>query len=123
MSILLRFIDAFMSMSLYSAEGLYTMTGRYWFASDTGISKSDTMLVRLELFPLLAKLTVDVSPYVMGTLVLVEMIGSMPVQNTTLAIGFHIAKLETSCVVWYIVWDAPALSFAEMVDVVSGVNR
>ena len=35
--------------------------------------------------------------------VLVDMIGSMPVQKTTLAIGFHIAKLDTSCDVWYIV--------------------
>ena len=59
------------------------------------------MLVRLELFPLLAKLSVDVAPYVMGILVLVEMMGSIPVQKTTLAIGFHIAKLETSCDVWY----------------------
>ena len=77
------------------------------------------MLVRLELFPLLAKLSDDVSPYVMGTLVLVEMIGSMPVQNTTLAIGFHIAKLETFCVVWYSVWDTPALSLTQTVEVVS----
>ena len=64
------------------------MTGLYWFVSVTGISKSDTMLVRLELFPLLAKLSVAVSRYVMGILVLVEMIGSIPVQNTTLAFGF-----------------------------------
>ena len=122
MSILLRLIDAFMSMSRYSAEGLYTMTGRYWFVSDTGISKSDTMLVRLELFQLLAKLSVAVSPYVMGILVLVEMIGSIPVQNTTLAIGFHIAKLETSCVVWYIEWGIPVLSFTDTMLAVSGVN-
>ena len=122
MSILLRFSDEFMSMSRYSAEGLYTMTGLYWFVSDTGISKSATMLVRLELFPLLAKLSVAVSPYVMGILVLVEMIGSIPVQNTTLAIGFHIAKLETSCVVWYIEWAIPILSFTDTVLVVSGVN-
>ena len=96
MSILFKFIIELMSMSLYSAEGLYTSTGLYWFVSETGISKSEIMFVRLELFPLLAKLSSDVSAYVMGRLVLVEMMGSMPVQNTTLAIGFHIARLGTS---------------------------
>ena len=96
MSILFKFIIELMSMSLYSAEGLYTNTGLYWFVSETGISKSEMMFVRLELFPLLAKVSFVVLPYVMGRLVLVEMMGSMSVQNTTLAIGFHIARLETS---------------------------
>ena len=99
MSSLFRFISVCMSTSLYSEEGLYTIIGLYWFVSETGISKSDMMFVRLELFPLLARLSLDVSLYVMGRLVLVEMIGSMPVQNTTLAIGFHIARLDISCVV------------------------
>jgi len=103
MSTLLRFSDEFISMSLYSDDGLYTTMGLYWFVSETGISKSEMMFVRLELFPLLARLSTDVPPYVMGRLVLVEMIGSMPVQKTTLAIGFHIARLDTSCDVWYIV--------------------
>ena len=58
----------------------------------------------------------------MGRLVLVEMIGSMPVQKTTLAIGFHIAKLDTSCIVWYIVWDTPPLSLATIVLVSSELN-
>ena len=98
------------------------MIGLYWFVSVTAISKSDMMFVRLELFPLLAKLSFDKPPYVMGRLVLVETMGSMPVQKTTLAIGFHIAKLETSCIVWYIVWGTPALSLTEVVLVVSGVN-
>ena len=83
-------------MSRHSADGLYTSTGLYWLVSETGLSKSEMIFVRLELFPLLDKLSIDVSLYVMGRLVLVEMMGSMPVQNTTLAIGFHIASLETS---------------------------
>ena len=123
MSILFKLIIEFMSMSLYYAEGLYTSTGLYWFVSETGISKSEMMFVRLELFPLLAKLSLDVPPYVMGRLVLVERMGSMPVQNTTLAIRFHIAKLETSCVVWSMGWGTPALSFTITVVVVSAVNR
>ena len=96
MSILFKFSIEFMSMSRYSADGLYTITGLYWFVSETGISKSERMFVRLELFPLLAKLSFDVSLYVMGKLVLLEMMGSIPVQNTKLAIGFHIARLGTS---------------------------
>ena len=65
MSILFKFIIEFRSMSLYSAAGLYTSTGLYWFVSETGISKSEMMFVRLELFPLLAKFSFDVSLYVM----------------------------------------------------------
>ena len=83
-------------MSLYSAEGLYTIIGLYWFASETGISKSEMMFVKLKLFPLLVKLLLDVLPYVEGGLVLVETIGSRPVQKTILAIGFHIAMLDIS---------------------------
>ena len=122
MSILFKFSDECISKSLYSELGLYIMIGLYWFVSVTAISKSDMMFVRLELFPLLAKLSFDKPPYVMGRLVLVETMGSMPVQKTTLAIGFHIAKLETSCDVWSMGWGTPALSFAITVAVVSAVN-
>ena len=58
----------------------------------------------------------------MGRLVLVEMMGSMPVQNTTLAIEFHIAMLETSGIVWYIVWDVPPLSLTTNVLAKSELN-
>ena len=50
------------------------------------------------------------------------MMGSIPVQNTTLAIGFHIARLETSCTVWYIVWGNPPLSLTEMLLARSGTK-
>ena len=66
MSILFKFSCDFMSISLYSAEGLYTMIGLYWLLSETGISKSEMMFERLELFPLLVRLLLLVSSYVRG---------------------------------------------------------
>ena len=91
--------------------------------SDTGISKSDIMLVRFELFPLLVKLLFAVSPYVSAGLVLVETIGSMPVQNTTLAIGFQIAMLDISWTDESNVCVVLPSSFNYLVLFGSGVNR
>ena len=92
--------------------------------SETAISKSEMMFARLELFPLLvAKFALDVSSYNKAGLVLVDTIGSMPVQNAMLAIGFHIARLDVSCIVEYIVAIAPDASLSVLVVYMSGRNE
>ena len=81
-------------MCLYSAEGQHTIIGLYWFVSETVISKSEMMFDRFALVPLLVRSSLDVALYVKGGLVLMEQFGSMPVQNTTLAIGFDMAMVD-----------------------------
>ena len=81
------------------------------------------MFVRFELFPLLAKFELDVSLYNKAGLVLVDTIGSMPVQNTMLAIGFHIATLDVSWSVVDIVAVAFDLSLSVLVGLFVRVER
>ena len=64
--------------------------------SDAGTKQTEMMFVKFELFLLLVKILFVVSLYVMEGLVLVGIIGNLPVQNTTLAIGFHITLLDIS---------------------------
>ena len=56
MSILFRFVVEFMSIKRYSAPGLYSTMGLYWFLSSTAIEKSDNMGRRFELLPPLIRL-------------------------------------------------------------------
>jgi hypothetical protein len=58
----------------------------------------------------------------MGGPVFVATIGSCPVQNTILAMGFHMDMLETSCVVEHNVGMVPAESFTVSMLSVFGMN-
>ena len=59
-SILLKFIEECMSLSLYSAEGLYTNIGMPWFVSETGISNSEMLFVKFETFNIRIKRKIGV---------------------------------------------------------------
>ena len=95
MSILFRFVVEFMSIKRYSAPGLYSTMGLYWFLSSTAMEKSDKIGRRLELLPPLIRLVLWF-PISLGADVWVGMMGSKLEAKTIDATGFHRAMLVIS---------------------------
>jgi len=92
----------FMSNSLYSDCGTYSIIGLYSLLGPTGMAKSERIFNKLELFPPPFKLLL-LCPMSFGMEVCVGWMGNKVEAKTMEAIGFQVAMLDVS---WMELWKS-----------------
>ena len=95
-SSLFKFRQECISISRYSAAGLYTTMGLYWLFPSTAREKSEMAFSKFELFPFCVKLFL-LLPASLGNEVCVGWMGRRAEVKTMDATGFHRAILDISC--------------------------